>query len=469
MAIETTPLGFQKPDGNDPVRNGDNVIAANGAKAEELHQEARGRLGLIEAKNAAQDTDIANARTNAVADAKTYTDGAVNADRARLTSVESKSAAQDGRLTGLESKTPAEAISNEVFFGITDEAGRRTWLETGFDGKPTARAADLLYSPLGLTPGADPVDDIMFSVTDDTGRRTDLEVRADGHFPQRVVDNIGGRLSPDGFPQSFKDALAAQVAGMVNSGTVDAADTGYDVILLAGQSNMSGRGTPYDQRTDPPHGEIWQWGSSGAYVGVMSQAVEPLAMVDTPSGIGPGLVFARFYQGITAPNRQTLLVPAAQGGQALVGGTWDPNTPGANAQNAIARANAAIASHPKARLKAILWVQGETDGDNGATGPAYQTKLDALFARFRAEITGAANVPIVVGGMVPEYLSTGTRTAINAVHLDTPHRLAYTAFAAGITSANLGDGNHYNAIGARKLGRAMFDAYLLARTRTTTI
>lgn len=88
MAITTTPLGFQKPDGNDPVRNGDNVIAANGAKAEELHQDARGRLTLIEAKNAQQDTDIANARTNAVADAKTYADGLAAADRARLGTLE---------------------------------------------------------------------------------------------------------------------------------------------------------------------------------------------------------------------------------------------------------------------------------------------------------------------------------------------------------------------------------------------
>ena len=36
MAIELTPLGFQIPDGNEPVRGGDNVIAANGWKAQDL-------------------------------------------------------------------------------------------------------------------------------------------------------------------------------------------------------------------------------------------------------------------------------------------------------------------------------------------------------------------------------------------------------------------------------------------------
>lgn len=88
MAVTTTPLGFQKPDGNEAVKNGDNVITANAAKAEELHQDARGRLTVIEAKNAAQDTDIANIRAGAAADAKAYSDGLVAADRARLGTIE---------------------------------------------------------------------------------------------------------------------------------------------------------------------------------------------------------------------------------------------------------------------------------------------------------------------------------------------------------------------------------------------
>ena len=82
MAVETTPLGFQKPDGNEDVRNGDNVIAANAQKAEDRHQEDRGRLNLIEAKNSAQD--------------------------GRLDGVESKNTAQDGRLTSIEAKDTAQ-------------------------------------------------------------------------------------------------------------------------------------------------------------------------------------------------------------------------------------------------------------------------------------------------------------------------------------------------------------------------
>lgn len=48
MAITTTPLGFKKPDGNEPVRGGDNVIADNAQKAQDLIQSVSSRLLMIE-------------------------------------------------------------------------------------------------------------------------------------------------------------------------------------------------------------------------------------------------------------------------------------------------------------------------------------------------------------------------------------------------------------------------------------
>lgn len=48
MAITTTPLGFKKPDGNESLRNGDNVIAANAQKAEDTIAAVRARLANVE-------------------------------------------------------------------------------------------------------------------------------------------------------------------------------------------------------------------------------------------------------------------------------------------------------------------------------------------------------------------------------------------------------------------------------------
>lgn len=48
MAIEITPLGFKKPDGNEPLRGGDNIIADNAQKAQDLLGPALPKIALLE-------------------------------------------------------------------------------------------------------------------------------------------------------------------------------------------------------------------------------------------------------------------------------------------------------------------------------------------------------------------------------------------------------------------------------------
>lgn len=48
MAIERTPLGFQKPDGDEPMRQGNDVISANAQTAQDLLAADRARLALLE-------------------------------------------------------------------------------------------------------------------------------------------------------------------------------------------------------------------------------------------------------------------------------------------------------------------------------------------------------------------------------------------------------------------------------------
>lgn len=47
MAVTETALGLKVPDGNDPVRNGDNHIADNARKTQELIQSDRESLDAI--------------------------------------------------------------------------------------------------------------------------------------------------------------------------------------------------------------------------------------------------------------------------------------------------------------------------------------------------------------------------------------------------------------------------------------
>lgn len=238
---------------------------------------------------------------------------------------------------------------------------------------------------------------------------------------------------------------------------------GYDIVILAGQSNMSGRGTPYSTTTDPVNPRIFQYKSKTPNANTIVPAAEPLDMHDTPTGIGPGLQFARWYAARALdPARKVLLVPVAHGGTPLVSNAalaWRRGVAGNLYANMISQAQGALAAAGTgARIVAMLWVQGETDGDANVTGAAYQTDFDALLNGIRTDL-GVSDLPIVIGTMVPEYLTTGTRTQINGVHRSTPLRVARTDVAVGASGANMGDGNHYNAAGQRANGRAMYDAF----------
>lgn len=105
MAVETTPLGFRKPDGKELVRNMDNEIAHNAQKAQDL----------------------------------------ITADRTRLTGVE-------GRASSLESRaTVVEGVA-------TDAEARITLMEAS--GRPAGIAADSLNPGLYLlTPGGQITED----------------------------------------------------------------------------------------------------------------------------------------------------------------------------------------------------------------------------------------------------------------------------------------------------------------------
>lgn len=50
MAVEETPLGYKKPDGNELAKDGENVIAHNAGKNQEHISGLQSRVGVAEAK-----------------------------------------------------------------------------------------------------------------------------------------------------------------------------------------------------------------------------------------------------------------------------------------------------------------------------------------------------------------------------------------------------------------------------------
>lgn len=279
-------------------------------------------------------------------------------------------------------------------------------------------------------------------------------------------------LTTDGYSVIASTVAGAikSVSGLDRAPKITVAESGRDIILPIGQSNMVGRGTP-DATLDFAVPEIYQYKQDGTIV----LAVDPLDHA-APNGLfGPAMPFARHYvrEGLNR-GRQVLLVPSAVGGTWLVNpstasagvGTWNPSVAGSLLDTAIARANAAIAAAPGSRIVAILWHQGESDAAvaESRTQTEYQTQLDALIAKCRSQITGAANVPFIVGGMVPEYLTTGTATQIQAALSGTPARVANTGYAAPVPDSNIGDNLHYDTAGQLRMAARYFAEYQKLRT-----
>lgn len=230
---------------------------------------------------------------------------------------------------------------------------------------------------------------------------------------------------------------------------------GYDVFILAGQSNMVGRGLPFDAALDAVDPNIWQWTQAGA----IAPATARLDHND-PSGferVGMGLSFAKAYRAAN-PARPILLVPTAKGGSGFSGDDWNPGD--YYFETAITQSNAAMASHPGNRLIAILWHQGENDVIGGYSTAQYATAVDTLIYQFRARVAGAATAPFILGQFVPDWVPSPSPAAVLSAINSTPTRVAYTAVApsTGLTGNSLEDIIHFDAPSLRAYGPRYFTA-----------
>jgi len=266
----------------------------------------------------------------------------------------------------------------------------------------------------------------------------------------------------------------AQLPSRLNEATLNSTFAARRVHIIAGlgQSNMSGRGAGYSTFLDPVITRIKQFGSGASS---LTAATEPLAMHDTPSGMGPLLQFARNYLETLSEDDVIVVVPAAHGGTALSTNTtplgWRWGVSGnLSAQAAVQihnAINAAAVAYPGSLVTfdAVLWFQGETDSTAGNAIPrtTYQADLDALIAGVRGEFT-SPTLPWIIYRMIPEALGTGTRFQIDACHQNTPYRVAYTGVVPSIAGESNGDQLHANANQHRRNGPVALAEYLRVKS-----
>ena len=255
------------------------------------------------------------------------------------------------------------------------------------------------------------------------------------------------------------------------------------LILLAGQSNMSGRDIVPPEDLIPLPG-VTVLGKDG----VWREAIEPITKDrdfvgtfaadgtkrvsaspwdivlpgegDVSRGVGPGRTFARLLRD-DHPDWDIGLLPCSVGGtpiSAWFAGAVDPSHPECHPYDeAIALARKAIAEGGE--IVAILWHQGE--GDASRRTENYADLLQSVIRNFRSDLGLAKSVPFLMGELATFY-NSGIRDGMAPVN-EAMHAAAAALPAVAVVKAHdfghQGDSLHFNAESAHLFGARLFAAY----------
>lgn len=227
-----------------------------------------------------------------------------------------------------------------------------------------------------------------------------------------------------------------------------------DLFLLAGQSNMAGRGQVADQdRVENPR--VLTWTKEGTW----RPATDPIHWDKSAAGVGLGRSFG--LELVRAqPGRVVGLIPSACGGSPIrswVPGGYHGQTRSHPYDDAIQRARAAM---QHGTLKAILWHQGESDS-NEKEAPLYKARLKELILRFRSEL-GQPDLPFIIGqlGQFPERPWSESRTAVDQAQRELAREMSHVAFVSSDALKCKSDHIHFDAPSLRTFGTRYAEAYL---------
>lgn len=220
----------------------------------------------------------------------------------------------------------------------------------------------------------------------------------------------------------------------------------FHLYLLAGQSNMAGRGVLTEQ-DKTAHPRVFALNRENRWV----PAVEPLHF-DKPAivGVGPGLAFGK-AMAQADPNVIVGLVPCAVGGSPI--SAWKPLAyyPATGAHpydDAMARCRIA---GQRGTFKGVLWHQGESDS-NAEDGPLYGQRLTELVLRLRQDLE-VPDLLFVAGTPADAFIA---RTAESRFVLEAIRAAAkadervFWVSAAGLACKD--DQVHFHTEAARRLG-----------------
>lgn len=224
------------------------------------------------------------------------------------------------------------------------------------------------------------------------------------------------------------------------------------VFLLAGQSNMAGRGVveAQDTLTDP---RIFSINAKGEVI----LAKEPLHFYEPNRvGLDCGLSFGKTLLKGIPKKVSILLLPTAVGGSAMRQWLGDSTYREVKLWSNFLEKVAIGKKY--GQIKGILWHQGESDA-NEKNLPLYPENLARLLQNFRTAI-GDPQLPVLMGELGAYSQNPEQWKKINQLIWAHAAKDLFTAVISTQDLQHKGDKIHFDSAGQRAMGRRFAEAYL---------
>ncbi|CAK9154813.1 unnamed protein product [Ilex paraguariensis] len=249
--------------------------------------------------------------------------------------------------------------------------------------------------------------------------------------------------------------LLLAFTGLVSSDHALASDSAKNIFLLAGQSNMAGRGGEVHQRWDGvvppechPNPSILRLSAGLSW----EEACEPLHKdidVSKICGVGPGMPFAHYILDKNSSIGVVGLVPCAIGGTKI--SQWALGT--YFYKQLVRRAKAAL--HCGGTIRALLWYQGESDTVTLEGAKLYKRRLEKFITDLRHDLQ-SPTLPVI-----QVALASGEGSYIEEVReaqlgIDLPNVRCVDAKGLQLQPGNL----HLSTFAQVRLGEMLANAYL---------
>jgi hypothetical protein len=224
------------------------------------------------------------------------------------------------------------------------------------------------------------------------------------------------------------------------------------VFILAGQSNMAGRGfvEPMDTLSEK---KILTINKAGQLI----YAKEPLHFYEPNlTGLDCGLSFGKTLIKNIPDSISILMIPTAVGGSSVE--QWLGDSTHRKVKLLSNFRDKVDLANKYGHIKAILWHQGENDA-NPNDIPHYKSNLSSLFKTFRA-IIGNDNLPILIGELGSFSSDHENWNLINKKIKEYANTDSNTAIISTSDLKDIGDKVHFNSAGQRIMGQRMADEYI---------